>query len=203
MREPRSSRDSCRDVSPVAGNVRGRSTSAAIRARFLETSNRVTGRNDVFPVRNPKALASHPRPCAVTMPAPVTTTRCGCAFGVGNGNRSAMERRENLHANGVRPGAWRISRSHHSPNPQICNRLPPGLTCWFRRGGIDSRFPPSIFEQFVSGCVPFNRWFNRQPSSVGRGVLLRQGRLAGCRWCCRRTERAGERVLGPITEGRS
>jgi hypothetical protein len=59
----------------VVGSSAGKSTSAAIFDRCRDTSNKVTGRKAFRPARKPSAFFCQPMPSAVTIPAPVTTTR--------------------------------------------------------------------------------------------------------------------------------
>jgi hypothetical protein len=68
-------------LSLVGGKVVGKATSAACFARWRLTSNSVTGRNAVRPVRKPSALDFQPWPKAVMIPAPVMATRGGVRDG--------------------------------------------------------------------------------------------------------------------------
>ena len=71
----RSSRPAWRAVRRDGGSAAGRSASAATLTRWRLTSKSDTGRKAVRPARKPSALGFQPRPSAVTMPAPVMTTR--------------------------------------------------------------------------------------------------------------------------------
>jgi hypothetical protein len=81
MAPARSRRAAWRGLNCVGGRVAGKSTSAAFFTRWRLTSNSDTDRNARRPARKPSALGFHPIPKAVTMPAPVMTTREGAAAG--------------------------------------------------------------------------------------------------------------------------
>ena len=59
----------------MGGSVEGSSTWPATFTRCADTSNKVTGPTAGVPRRKASALTFHPEPTAVTIPAPVITTR--------------------------------------------------------------------------------------------------------------------------------
>src|ERR1041385_3046623 len=90
MRLARVSRRWVRRFKWPTGVLLGRSISAGSLERWRLTSKSVTGRNAVLPARKPSAFCFQPRPRAVMMPAPVTTTRGGLDGGGGNGNSTGQ-----------------------------------------------------------------------------------------------------------------
>jgi hypothetical protein len=90
MTPARSSRAAWRELRRVGGSAAGNSTSAAVFTRWRLTSNWVIGRNALFPARNPSAFGLHPIPSAVTIPAPVMTTR-GEGEGGEQGGKSIVD----------------------------------------------------------------------------------------------------------------
>src|SRR5206468_2534181 len=78
--------ESTGQVKRVAGGLGVCSISAATFTRCREASKRLTRRNAVRPRRKPSAFERQSKPRAVTMPAPVITTRGGVAGRSGRGN---------------------------------------------------------------------------------------------------------------------
>ena len=102
----------------------GKSTSAAIFTRWRLTSKSDTGRNAVRPARNPSAFGFQPMPKAVTIPAPVMTTRGGAArrrrkgekHGAVKGRREAGSSRHDALKEGVHFTAIALSTRQSSHN---------------------------------------------------------------------------------------